>query len=420
MNYLSIQTLASAFQGLTSLLPMLIMVWHELKVNDKLQLMGINKHHGIPIHASISHMSYLPFVNASSMNQLADNLPYGSGVFSDLWDKVNPIKWWQLIESVADELLFHQMKFPNMAKEGVMIIDDTPIEKFGIHMENISGIRLPKGRIGIGHVAFLASVFLQGIAIPIACKTWVPACVPGYESKVSMAIATVKHFARQSKDAKLSIAGMVVVFDSWYFAVQLCKTIGENQMIWITQSKFNRIFFLPDEKGKPSIKKQASDFLTFPMGKMKWFPRKGVKYHNIGSCYLPRYGWVYATVVYDLRRNPEIFLLVTNNLEANGPWIIDEYYKRWNIEVMIRDAKQSLGLSDFHMRHFSGISAHLCVCMVNYLVLSWLRYSRKLNLSIGEMVHNIFHELILKAVEEVRYYSLSKEVTIMDWLPIAV
>jgi len=235
-----------------------------------------------------------------------------------------------------------------------------------------------------------------------------------------MAIATVKHFARQAKQSELSIAGMTVFFDSWYFAVQLCKTISENQMIWVTQSKSNRIFFLPDEKGNPTIKKRASDFMEFPIGKMKSHRRKEVWYHNVGPCYLPRYGWVYATVVYDPKRNPEVFLLVTSNLEASGPWIIDEYCKRWNIETMIRDAKQSLGLPDFHMRHFSGISAHLCICMVNYLVLSWLRYSRKLNLSIGEMVHNIFHELILKAVEEVRHNSLSQEVNLMNWLPIAV
>ena len=47
----------------------------------------------------------------------------------------------------------------------------------------------------------------------------------------------------------LSISGMVVVFDSWYFAVELCKTIDRNRMIWITQSKSNRVFFLADENG---------------------------------------------------------------------------------------------------------------------------------------------------------------------------
>ena len=235
-----------------------------------------------------------------------------------------------------------------------------------------------------------------------------------------MAIATTKHFARQAKKANLSIAGMAVVFDSWYFAVELCKTIDQNRMIWITQSKSNRNFFLADEKGNPVIKKKASDFISFPTGEMKPLHRKRVKYHNVGRCYLPKYGWVYATVVYDPRRHPEVFLLVSNNLEANGPWMIEKYYKRWKIETVIRDAKQSLGLSDFHMQHFSGISAHLCVCVLNYTALSWLRYSRKLNLSMGQMVHIIFHELILKAVENVRHYSLSQEVNLMDWLPIAV
>lgn len=124
-------------------------------------------------------------------------------------------------------------------------------------------------------------------------------------------------------------------------------------MIWITQSKSNRKFYLADEKGNPSIKKRASDFISFPIGDMKPLHRKKVWYHNIGRCYLPKYGWVYATVVYDPKRDSESFLLVTNNLQANGPCIIENYYKRWGIETLIRDAKQSLGLPNFHTRDFN-------------------------------------------------------------------
>jgi Transposase DDE domain len=419
MNYFSIQTLLSVFQGSISLLPLLMVAWKELEINEKLQLMRVNKHHGVPFHESVCHLSYLPFLNGKSMNQLSGNIPYHQRVFNTIWDKANAIKWWQLIEAVSDDLLFHQVKFPNMAKDGVMIIDDTAIEKFGIQMENASEVRISGGKINIGYVAFLACVYLPSITIPIACKTWVPATVEGYESKVSMAIASVKHFARQAKKTKFSISGMVVVFDTWYFAVELCKEISINRMIWITQSKSNRKFYLADDKGNPAIKKRASDFMSFPIGQMKPLYRKSVKYHNIGRCYLPRYGWVYVTVVYDTRRNPESFLLVTNNLQANGPWIIESYYKRWGIETLIRDAKQSLGLPNFHMRDFNGITAHLCVCILNYLVLSWLRYSRNLNMTIGQMVHTVFHELILKAVEEVHQYSLSQEIDIRKWLPIA-
>lgn len=419
MSYLSIQTLLAVFQGSISLLPLIILAWKELNINQKLQSMGVNKHHGIPFHESVCHLSYLPFINGKSIHQLSDNLPYHQSVFTTLWDKANAIKWWQLVENVADDLLFGSVKFPNMAKDGVMIIDDTSIEKFGIHMENASEVRISSGKINIGYVAFLACVCLPAITIPIACKTWVPATVEGYESKVSMAIASVKHFARQAKKANFSISSMVVVFDSWYFAVELCKTVDSYQMIWITQSKSNRIFFLPDEKGNPAIKKRASDFMSYPTVQMKALHRKKVRYHNIGRCYLLRYGWVYVTIVYDPKRNPEVFLLVTNNLQANGPWIIESYYKRWSIETVIRDAKQSLGLSEFHTPNFNGITAHLCVCILNYLVLSWLRYSRNISFTIGQMVHIVFHELMVKAVEKAHQYSLSQEVKSIDWLPIA-
>jgi len=96
--------------------------WKELKINEKLQYMGIGKHHGIPFHESVCHLSYLPFINGSSIKQLADNIPYHQRVFNTIWSKADAIKWWRLIETVSDELLFHQIRFPDMAKNGFMII----------------------------------------------------------------------------------------------------------------------------------------------------------------------------------------------------------------------------------------------------------------------------------------------------------
>ena len=76
MNYLSIQTLLAVYQESISLLPLLMAVWNELKINEKIRAMGIKKHHGTPFHENVCHMTYLPFINAKSTRQLADNLPY--------------------------------------------------------------------------------------------------------------------------------------------------------------------------------------------------------------------------------------------------------------------------------------------------------------------------------------------------------
>ncbi|MGQ9610211.1 MAG: transposase [bacterium] len=111
---------------------------------------------------------------------------------------------------------------------------------------------------------------------------------------------------------------------------------------------------------------------------------------------------------------------MTNNLQANGAWIIENYYRRWSIETLIRDSKQSLGLPNFHMRDFNGITAHLCICILNYLVLCWLRYSRSFSFTIGQIEHIVFHELILKAVEEVHHYSLFQNTKPINCLPIAI
>lgn len=66
-----------------------------------------------------------------------------------------------------------------MSKNGVLIIDDTSIEKFGIQMENISEVRTSKGKINLGYVAFLACVYMPKMITPTACKTWVPPSVEG-------------------------------------------------------------------------------------------------------------------------------------------------------------------------------------------------------------------------------------------------
>jgi len=63
MNYLSIQTLSSVFQGTISLFPLPAIVWGELKINEKIQLMGINKHHGTP-YGLASHRCLTPFAKA--------------------------------------------------------------------------------------------------------------------------------------------------------------------------------------------------------------------------------------------------------------------------------------------------------------------------------------------------------------------
>ncbi|RLC76434.1 MAG: hypothetical protein DRJ03_28675 [Chloroflexi bacterium] len=44
MNYLSIQTLLAVYQESISPLPLLMAVWHELKISEKIGNLGVNKY----------------------------------------------------------------------------------------------------------------------------------------------------------------------------------------------------------------------------------------------------------------------------------------------------------------------------------------------------------------------------------------
>ena len=101
-------------------------------------------------------------------------------------------------------------------------------------------------------------------------------------------------------------------------------------MHFITHSTSNRYFRLPDAAGKPGTRIQARELIdSNRIGQMKRCNRLQVRYANMGRLNLPRYGWVFATVVYNPKRYPQKFLLVTNNLAANGPSVIEKYQKRW-------------------------------------------------------------------------------------------
>ena len=98
-----------------------------------------------------------------------------------------------------------------------------------------------------------------------------------------MAIATVKHIARQANKHDINFRGLTVVFDSWYFAVALCQVIRFYQMHFITQNTSNRYFRLPDAAGKPGTQIQARELIdSNRIGQMKRCDRLQVRYSKHG------------------------------------------------------------------------------------------------------------------------------------------
>ena len=86
---------------------------------------------------------------------------------------------------------------------------------------------------------------------------------------------------------------------------------------------------------------------------------------------------------------------------------------------MIRAAKQNFGLEQFHMPHFSGICAHVVPMMLDYLLLSWIRYHYHLRASMGQLVHRLFHECMVQAVGKAHDSSHQQTDDALKWLPLA-
>ena len=78
-------------------------------------------------------------------------------------------------------------------------------------------------------------------------------------------------------------------------------------------------------------------------------------------------------VVFSRRRNDKGFIaLVTDDLGASPKRIVADYLKRWAIEMLIKDEKQQLGLSDYRVLRYRAVVRHLHLVDVAYACLTHL------------------------------------------------
>jgi SRSO17 transposase len=76
-------------------------------------------------------------------------------------------------------------------------------------------------------------------------------------------------------------------------------------------------------------------------------------------------------VVFSRRRGERQHVaLITDNLRASMKTIVSDYLKRWSIEMLIKDEKQHLGLSDYRVIRYQAIVRHLHLVDVAYACLT--------------------------------------------------
>jgi hypothetical protein len=129
------------------------------------------------------------------------------------------------------------------------------------------------------------------------------------------------HFREMLSSAKSrGLSPEMVVADSWYSSLDNLKSIRSHGWDWVMGLKSNRL------TGKPHIQ----------LGKLD-IPDEGLKVHLKG------YGWV--KVFRFEGKNARVDYVGTSRLDLTREQVKSYFERRWSIEVMHRELKQTCGFS---------------------------------------------------------------------------
>ena len=198
------------------------------------------------------------------------------------------------------------------------MLDDVVIQKFGKRMENIAYVWDPiakKAVLGYNRVVLYYTDGERRYPLNFSLKLKT-------NDRISLATRLMGRLR------ELKVKAKHVVFDAWYFALDLIKVLRNLKLFWVTKSKKNRLFIVN------GVEMHAEEII-----------RSGIRE---AAAQLPDYGPVKVVVA---EINEKKRLLVTSDLEMKRSRAITVYRGRFEIDnPFFRDGKQEMGLADFHTR----------------------------------------------------------------------
>lgn len=169
-------------------------------------------------------------------------------------------------------------------------------------------------------------------------------------------------------------ARVYVLFDSWYASKKLIRFCRQRGWHVICRLKRNRLFRKNGRAEYRSLSRHA-----------RWIRTKNLTATTVGSSDSSTRYWVYSmrghlqgiqdevSIIISKRhsrdKRPEFFLVTDLNLTAREA--LQYYGKRWDIEVDHLYLKVHLGLGDFRLRSYEGISKYFDLVALTLMYLQW-------------------------------------------------
>ena len=219
------------------------------------------------------------------------------------------------------------------SSDSVLVVDDTILERNGRHIEGAGWVfDHTQGKSVWGMQCVTAVISGKEGIFPLNLDLKAKSGL----SKIVMQMAVIK----RSITAGLHFS--TVVFDSWYFSSRLVRFLEREKKDWITEAKSNRTILvngswmrLKDYAASLNLRNMTAYSIDSSTYFMKAIT---TRMKNVGK----------VQVIISIGKNAEKFF-VTNRIDWKPRKVIDQYLRRWDIEVFHRELKQD-GLRHLYQR----------------------------------------------------------------------
>lgn len=261
------------------------------------------------------------------------------------------------------ERLIRLMK-PGRNEPIYLLIDDTRIRKHGRKMAGVSKIWDQKTHAFMrGHVVLLAAIHFRGVTIPWAIELWMPKAQAHdrYRKLTEIAVSVIQRFPSHLSQR------VRVLFDAAYLATPVVRACESRGFTWFSVAARNRNLFRRGRQKK--IRDFAAGVLKYHGHRVRIKRSQGWRWMRIASVIgtLGRTGEV--QLVLSKRSGPsskEMLSVATNELNCRDREVIAVYEKRWNIEVLFKELRTSLGLGEYQVLSRTAIERYLHLsCMAH-------------------------------------------------------
>ncbi len=342
-------------------------IWDYLDCDRLISSAGIRKRSGVPAGCLAFNYVLKPMMDAGSIKR-ANTRTRGDQLLQALIPAHDQSTLNRFLNGPHDWEALNDLRIQELQKrrrtraleDGLIVLDDVVIRKTGERMEDVAYVWDPvagKAVLGYDLVVLYYTDGEKSYPLNFAYKL-------KENDRISLAIQLAKRISGLGVEARR------VVFDAWYFALELVTALRGLGLSWVTRSKRNRLFIFNGAEA------HAEEII-----------RSGIKE---AVAQLPGYGpvKVVVTEINDKKR-----LLVTGDLQMKEKEVIKVYGDRFQIDnPFFRDSKQEMGLADFHTRRFKALVAHTVMSFLSHTLVSLVKLfdGKLLDKTVGWLKENLF------------------------------